>query len=112
MNGLTLSRLSSTTALCLALGAGVFAAGCASTPTHSSFGETVDDGVITSKVKAKFVEDPQVSALNIKVETFKGTVQLSGFARTEDERLRAAEVARNVRGVRAVRNDIRLKVAS
>ena len=42
MNGLTLSRLSSTTALCLALGAGVFAAGCASTPTHSSFGETVD----------------------------------------------------------------------
>ena len=112
MNGLTLSRLSSTTALCLALGAGVFAAGCASTPTHSSFGESVDDGVITSKVKAKFVEDPQVSALNIKVETFKGTVQLSGFANSATEMQRAAELASEVKGVKAVKNDIRLKVAS
>ena len=106
---LTLSRLSSTTALCIALGAGVFSAGCAST---SSLGETVDDSVITSKVKTAFVEDKDVSALNIKVETYKGTVQLSGFANNATEMMRAAELASNVKGVKAVKNDIRLKTAS
>jgi osmotically-inducible protein OsmY len=108
---LTLSRLSSTTAVCIALGAGVFSAGCASTATHSSFGETVDDSVITSKVKTAFVEDKDVSALNIKVETYKGTVQLSGFANNATEMMRAAELASNVKGVKAVKNDIRLKTA-
>jgi osmotically-inducible protein OsmY len=108
---LTLSRLSLTTALCIALGAGVFSAGCASTATQSSFGETVDDSVITSKVKTAFVEDKDVSALNIKVETYKGTVQLSGFANNATEMMRAAELASNVKGVKAVKNDIRLKTA-
>ena len=109
---LTLSRLSSTTALCIALGAGVFSAGCASTATHSSLGETVDDSVITSKVKTAFVEDKDVSALNIKVETFKGTVQLSGFANNATEVNRAVEIARGTDGVKSVKNDIRLKTAS
>lgn len=83
--------------------------GCASTSTKESAGEYVDDSVITTKVKSAFVEDKTVSALNIKVETFKGTVQLSGFANSQTEIQRAVDLARNVKGVKAVKNDIRLK---
>jgi osmotically-inducible protein OsmY len=83
--------------------------GCASTSTQASAGEMIDDSVITTKVKAAFVEDKTVGALNINVETFKGTVQLSGFANSAAEMSRAVEIARGVRGVRAVKNDIRLK---
>ena len=79
---------------------------------RESLGETVDDSIITTKVKAAFVDDIHVSALNITVETFKGTVQLSGFADNERELERAAELARNVNGVKSVKNDIRLKSQS
>jgi hyperosmotically inducible periplasmic protein len=84
-------------------------AGCSSTPTRSSFGEVIDDSVITTKIKAAFVEDQAVSALDIAVETFKGTVQLSGFANSEREVSRAVQLASQVRGVKSVKNDIRLK---
>jgi osmotically-inducible protein OsmY len=89
----------------------VFAAlaGCASTPTQDSTGQYIDDATITTKVKAAFVKDDQVSALNIHVTTFKGVVQLSGFADNQDEIDRAVELARNVRGVKSVKNDIHLK---
>lgn len=83
--------------------------GCASTSTQSSFGETVDDSVITTKVKAAFVEDKAVDALDIKVKTFKGSVQLSGFANSHAEINRAVDLARSVKGVESVKNDIRLK---
>jgi osmotically-inducible protein OsmY len=59
-------------------------------------------------VKAKFVEDKAVSALNIKVNTYEGTVQLSGFAKSAAEAERAAQIARSVNGVKMVKNDIRL----
>lgn len=88
------------------------AAGCAGTDTRPSTGEYIDDVTITTRVKAKFVQDEQVSALRINVETFKGVVQLSGFANTEVERTRAAEIARSVSGVKDVKNDIRLRQAS
>lgn len=87
----------------------VLTTGCASTSTQTSLGETVDDGWITTKVKGSFVEDKTVSALNIQVETFKGTVQLSGFANDASEIARATEIARGIKGVKAVKNDIRLK---
>lgn len=106
---MSFQRHASIAALCAALGASVFTVGCAGTSDSASFGETVDDSVITSKVKAKFVEDSEVSALGIQVETFKGTVQLSGFANSRDEASRAAEIARGVGGVKSVKNDIRLK---
>lgn len=105
----SLSRLPTTAALCLALGASVVSVGCSSTPTRESAGQVVDDSVITSRVKTRFVEDKDVSALGIHVETYKGTVQLSGFANSPAEMMRAAEVAASVPGVKAVRNDIRLK---
>jgi len=82
---------------------------CGGTPTRESTGEYLDDTTITTKVKAAFVEDKTVSALNIKVETFKGKVQLSGFADNQQEIQRATELARRVRGVESVKNDIRLK---
>lgn len=82
---------------------------CAGGPTSKSAGEHVDDAVITTKVKGLFVEDKAVSALNIQVETFKGQVQLSGFANNQQEINRAVEIARQVKGVQEVKNDIRLK---
>lgn len=84
-------------------------AGCASTPTSTSTGEYIDDATITTKVKAAFVKDPEVSALDVHVTTFKGVVQLSGFADNQNAIDRAGELARNVKGVKSVKNDIRLK---
>jgi hyperosmotically inducible protein len=88
---------------------GTLVTGCASTSTRESTGEVIDDTLITSKVKAAFVEDKTVSAMNINVETYKGIVQLSGFANSQAEINRAVEIARNIKGVKAVKNDIRLK---
>jgi len=89
----------------------LLALGCASTQRQESFGEGVDDTVITTKVKAMYVEDKTVSALRVNVETFKGTVQLSGFADSQAEINRAGEIARGVKGVTSVKNDIRLRTA-
>lgn len=83
--------------------------GCAASATHESVGEVIDDSVITTKVKSAFVEDKEVAAHNIHVETFKGVVQLSGFASTSYESWKAADLARNVKGVKSVRNDIAVK---
>ena len=73
-----------------------------------SAGEIVDDASITTKVKAKFVEDPLVKAMNIKVDTYQGVVQLSGFANSQAEADKAAQIARSTSGVKSVKNDIRL----
>lgn len=104
-----LSRPLSAAALCVMLGATFATVGCGGSPTRASTGQYIDDAAITTKVKAKMVEDPAVSALNIKVETFKGTVQLSGFANNATEVNRAVEIARSTDGVQSVKNDIRLK---
>ena len=85
---------------------------CAGGPTSDSTGEYIDDATITAKVKAAFVDDKRVSALNINVETFHGTVQLSGFANSAEESSSAAQIARNVKGVKSVKNDIELKRAN
>ncbi len=83
-------------------------AGCTNLGSKSA-GEVIDDAAITTKVKARFVEDRTVSAMNIKVDTFKGVVQLSGFASSVAEAERAADLASRVNGVKSVKNDIRLK---
>lgn len=84
-------------------------AGCAGTATQESTGEYIDDTVLTSRVKGVLLGDPQVSGLSINVETFKGTVQLSGFVKTVSERNRAVQLTRSVKGVRQVRNDILIR---
>ena len=87
----------------------VFALGCASTPTREGTGEFVDDVVITTKVKAVIFEEPNLKSAEINVETFKGVVQLSGFVSSQANINRAMELARGVKGVQSVRNDMRLK---
>jgi hyperosmotically inducible protein len=89
----------------------LFLAACTATPTDESTGEYIDDAAITAKVKTALVQDPEVSGLAINVETFKGTVQLSGFANTGRERQRAGTLARSVEGVQSIQNDIQLKQA-
>ena len=84
-------------------------ASCAGTRTKESTGEYVDDSVITTKVKAELVNDPVTKAREISVETFKGVVQLSGFVTTAKEKERAGEIARNVKGVVDVKNNINVK---
>lgn len=85
------------------------AAGCASTKTHEGTGEYFDDSVITGKVKTAILEDPNLSSAEINVETFKGVVQLSGFVKSRADISKAAEIARGVKGVKSVKNDMRLK---
>jgi osmotically-inducible protein OsmY len=82
------------------------AAGCAVTRGQESTGSYVDDTAITTRVKAKFAEDKTVSSMAIGVETMRGTVQLSGFAKSLDEKMQAEKLARGVSGVVAVKNDI------
>lgn len=78
-------------------------------PTKESTGEYIDDAVITAKIKAAFVEDKDVNALEVKVGTFKGNVQLSGFADDRTEIERAVQIAREVPGVKSVQNDMLIK---
>ena len=84
-------------------------AGCASTATRESTGEFVDDSVVTTKVKTALIRSDKVDAADIQVETFKGVVQLSGFANSPAEKMRAVQVAQKIEGVKKVENDIRLK---
>ena len=82
------------------------AVGCAVTRDQSTVGEYVDDATVTARVKAKFAEDPTVSAMSIGVETLKGVVQLSGFAKSATERDRAEALARHTPGAASVVNAI------
>jgi len=83
--------------------------GCASTTKHEGTGEYVDDTVITSKVKAAILEEPGLKSAEINVETFKGVVQLSGFVSSRTSINKAVELARGVRGVKSVKDDMRVK---
>ena len=83
--------------------------GCMSTPTQEGTGEYVTDSWITTKVKAALVEDRQVKATEVNVETFKGAVQLSGFVSSEAAMSQAVRVARGIKGVTSVKNNMRVK---
>jgi osmotically-inducible protein OsmY len=83
--------------------------GCGSTTTKAGTGEYVDDSVITAKVKAAIFNDPTLKVNEINVETFKGTVQLSGFVNSRADIDKAVQVARGVAGVKSVKNDMRVK---
>lgn len=97
------------TRIILAVAFSALLAACAGTSTQESTGEYIDDTVLTSRVKAVLLNDPAVSGLAINVETFKGTVQLAGFVKSATERNRAVQLAREVKGVRQVKNDILIR---
>jgi hyperosmotically inducible periplasmic protein len=80
--------------------------GCAVVRDQETVGAYVDDTTVTTRVKAKFAEDKTVSAMSISVETLKGVVQLSGFAKSAEEKAMAERLARGTSGVAGVRNDI------
>lgn len=106
----TASNTARTTALVCAFaalaGMTVLSTGCAVVRGQETAGAYVDDAGITTAVKAKMVEDKTVAASSISVETLNGTVQLSGFAKSMAEKSQAESIARNVKNVRSVRNDI------
>ena len=83
--------------------------GCAVTRGQETVGAYVDDTGITTSVKAKFVDNKDVDASSIKVETLNGTVLLSGFAKNATERSTAEKIARNVSGVKTVKNEIAVR---
>ena len=87
-------------------------AACSSTPSQQSTGEAIDDGVVTARVKAKLVEDPVTKAHQINVDTFKGTVQLSGFVESDQARTRALQLAREVDGVKQVKDALQIRKAT
>ena len=84
-------------------------AGCASSGTGQKTGAYVDDSWITTKVKSEMIADHDVKAHNISVSTKKGVVTLTGTAETWQESNKAAEIARRVKGVTAVENNIRVQ---
>ena len=84
----------------------VLSTGCAVVRGQETAGAYVDDAAITTAVKARMVEDKTVSAGAINVETLNGTVQISGFAKSAAEKTQAETIARGVKNVRGVKNDI------
>ena len=82
---------------------------CASTRTHESAGEYVDDSVITTKVKTLLANDAFFKSFQISVETYKGIVQLSGFVNSQQAVDKAGQIARSVRGVNSVKNNLIVK---
>lgn len=106
----------SATAMLIALAAGAIAA-CSSTPEEggaveragANAGRVIDDSVITARVKSALVADPTTKAHQIEVETFQGTVQLSGFVDDAEARSRATQVAREIEGVRDVKNSLQVR---
>ncbi|HEX6296609.1 MAG TPA: BON domain-containing protein [Burkholderiales bacterium] len=85
------------------------ALGCAATETRQSTSEYVDDSWITTKVKSEIFAEPSLKVAQVNVETYQGVVQLSGFVASKADMAKAVEVARAVKGVKSVKNDMRLR---
>jgi len=84
-------------------------AACASTSKQESTGEYVDDSVITTKVKSLLAADDFLKSFEISVETYKGTVQLSGFVDSQKAIDKAVEITRSVKGVKPIKNNLNVK---
>lgn len=82
---------------------------CAPSEKQASTGQFIDDTVITGKVKAALVADPELKATEIKVDTYKGAVQLSGFVSSADHIPKAVQLVRGIEGVKSVKNDMAVK---
>jgi osmotically-inducible protein OsmY len=85
------------------------ALGCASTNTRESTGQYVDDSAITNKVRVTLFDEPTLKSTEIKVETYKGVVQLSGFVRSQANIDKAVDLTSRVSGVQSVKNSMLVK---
>ena len=86
-----------------------FLGGTSALAEEETAGEYLDDSIITAKVKKAIFDEPGLKSGEIKVETFKGVVQLSGFVSSQNDIDRAVEVAREVEGVKSVKNGMEIK---
>lgn len=102
-------KIRTTTAAVVTAVSLVLMSGCAVTRDQETVGAYVDDTAITTSIKARFVSNKEVAASAISVETLNGTVMLSGFAKSATERDTAESIARQVKGVKAVRNEIAIR---
>ena len=93
-------------ALAVTAAVALTATGCAVTRGQETVGAYIDDATITTQIKGRFVENTDVAASSIRVETLNGVVLLSGFAKNGTERTTAESIARRVNGVKSVRNEI------
>ncbi len=84
----------------------VVTTGCAVTRGQTTVGGYIDDTTITTRVKAKLLEDKTTGGMSINVDTLNGTVALAGFAKSQAEKDRAGEIARTTPGVKEVRNNL------
>ena len=91
------------TAAALAL---ITASGCAVTRGQETTGAYIDDATITTQVKSRMLDNPNVAGTSISVETLNGTVMLSGFAKNTTEKDTAERIARDVNGVKSVKNQV------
>jgi hypothetical protein len=80
--------------------------GCASTRYDRTAGEYFDDKMLVSRVKSALDDQPVYKYPDVKVNTYRGVVQLSGFVATAQQKEAASEIARRVRGVAQIENDI------
>lgn len=85
------------------------AVSCAGSKTTESAGEMIDSSSVTTKVKTKLLRDKLVDGLDVNVDTFKDTVMLSGFVKSEQEKERAERLAANIDGVKKVVNNLKVK---
>ena len=83
--------------------------GCAVTRDQETMGAYVDDSVITSSIKTRFFEDKTVDGSAITVETLNGTVLLSGFVKSTNQKQNAESIAIKVRGVKVVKNQLEIR---
>jgi hyperosmotically inducible periplasmic protein len=93
----------------LALGLVILATGCAGNDKDRSTGESIDDRATTSRVRGVLGDDTVYKYSDVKVTTFKGQVQLSGFVDSKEQKSRAAELAKGTAGVKEVENNITVK---
>ena len=98
-----------TFATALAAGALIVISGCAVTRGQQSAGAYMDDTAITTAVKSRFVDNKEVDASSISVETLNGTVMLSGFAKNSLEKSTAGNIAMGTKGVKNVKNEIAVR---
>ncbi|HTD67572.1 MAG TPA: BON domain-containing protein [Candidatus Limnocylindria bacterium] len=88
--------------------------GCASDKADSdshkrTTGRYIDDKMLGMKVKGALDDSEVYKFPDVKVNTYEGTVQLTGFVDTDDQKRKAEEIARNIQGVSSVQNQISLK---
>jgi hyperosmotically inducible protein len=75
----------------------------------ATVGNTVDDGIVTAKVKSALLSDPGIKSFDIAAVTRKGEVQLSGFVDNQLQINRAIDIARGVEGVKSINNEMSIK---